>query len=223
MKLIEIKSLFKTYENKNIKNPALNGVDLIIKKGDFLCIAGPSGSGKTTLLNMLGALDKPDSGSIFYEEVDITSFSLTQLSGLRLRKIGFVFQAYNLIPTLTALENAEYPMFLQGIDKKTRMQKSAEILERVGLKDCFHKTPPQLSGGQQQRVAVARAIVSQPQVILADEPTANLDSTNANLLMDLMRQLNQEKGTTFIFTTHDKLVMDKADKVILLKDGKIIN
>jgi len=223
MKLIETKNLYKTYRTGRLEVPALNGVDLVINRKDFVCIAGPSGSGKTTLLNIIGALDKPTQGSVLFEEKNIIPLNLNELSEFRLRKIGFVFQAYNLLPALTTLENTEYIMLLQGIEKNVRLNKARQILERVGLKDYINKRVNQLSGGQQQRIAVARAIVSEPQVILADEPTANLDSQNASLLLDLMRQLNQEKQITFIFSTHDKLVMDRADKVFFLKDGKIIN
>jgi putative ABC transport system ATP-binding protein len=221
MSLIETKNLVKIYAD-GVDIPAVNGVDLAVERGAFICIAGPSGSGKTTLLNLIGALDKPTSGTISYDGQEISSLGLAALSDFRLRKIGFVFQAYNLFPSLTVLENIEYVMLLQGVDKTARYQRVQELLEKVGLKDYLHKTPHQLSGGQQQRVAVARAIAAQPQVVLADEPTANLDSKNAELLVDLMRQLNKEKQITFVFSTHDKLVMDKADKVIFLKDGKII-
>lgn len=221
MSLIEVKNLTKVYP-AGVDTPALNGVDLAVERGGFVCIAGPSGSGKTTLLNLIGALDKPTSGTISYEGSEITRLSFSALSELRLRKIGFVFQAYNLFPSLTVLENIEYVMLLQGVDKTARRQRVSELLEKIGLKDYLSKMPYQLSAGQQQRVAVARAIAAQPQAILADEPTANLDSKNAERLVDLMRQLNQEKQITFIFSTHDKMVMDKADKVFLLKDGKII-
>jgi len=223
MKLIEVRNLYKTYKRGKIQTPALNGIELTINKGDFVSIAGPSGSGKTTLLNIIGALDKPTSGTVLYDKTDITSINIHRLSDFRLRKIGFIFQAYNLIPTLTALENAEYVMLLQGIDKNKRLNKAKEILGKLGLKDCLYKRPGELSGGQQQRVAVARAIVSEPEVILADEPTANLDSANASSLIDSMYELNREKEITFIFSTHDKMVMEKAHKVFLLRDGKLIN
>lgn len=224
MTVIETKEIFKSYlEPSGIKTEALRGVDLRIEERDFVCIAGPSGSGKTTLLNLIGALDKPTTGKIYYEGKDITEISLNRLADFRLRNIGFIFQAYNLINTLTALENTEYVMLLQGIDAKTRRQKAEDILNKVGLGDFLHRRPNQMSGGQQQRVAVARAIVTEPTVILADEPTANLDSATASSLLDLMRALNKEKGTCFIISTHDKMVMEKSDKVFQLKDGRIVS
>ncbi len=223
MKLIEVKNLHKTYRTGKIRTPALNGVDFTIGKGDFVSIAGPSGSGKTTLLNLLGALDKPDKGSIIYKDTDITSLSLASLSEFRLKKIGFVFQAYNLIPTLTALENTEYVMLLQGIEKTKRRTIAQNLLMKLGLGDCINKRPSQLSGGQQQRVAVARAIASGPEIVLADEPTANLDSKNASSLIEIMQQLNEERNITFIFSTHDRMVIEKAKRVYTLRDGKIIN
>lgn len=223
MALIEIVNLTKTYiEKSGVKTEALKGVDLTINSSDFVSIAGPSGSGKTTLLNLIGALDKPSSGKIIFEGQDITDIPVVKLADFRLRQIGFVFQAYNLFNTLTALENVEYVLLLQGASSEIRKNKAVELLQRVGLKDLIHKRPNQLSGGQQQRVAVARALASNPKVILADEPTANLDSATASNLIDLMRELNQQLGITFIFSTHDKLVMEKAHRVLLLKDGKII-
>lgn len=223
MALIEIKELFKTYSSSRvIKTDALRGIDLQINERDFICIAGPSGAGKTTLLNLIGALDKPTSGKVYYEGKDLTRISMNKLADFRLRKIGFVFQAYNLINTLTALENTEYIMLLQGIDAKTRKDKAEDILRKVGLGELLHRRPYQLSGGQQQRVAVARAVAAGPAVILTDEPTANLDSLTAGSLIDLMRSLNREKGISFIFSTHDKMVMDKADRVFQIKDGRII-
>lgn len=221
--LIKTVNLTKVYTvNGSIQTPALQGVDLVIEKGEFTVIAGPSGSGKTSLLNLLGALDTPTSGSIFYEDSDITKIALSELSGFRLRKIGFVFQAYNLINTLTALENVEYIMLLQGISADTRRKKATDVLTRVGLGGYINRFPNQMSGGQQQRVAVARSIAALPMVVLADEPTANLDSKTAESLIELMRELNQEKGITFIFSTHDKMVMDKAKRLIHLHDGKVM-
>jgi len=224
MALIEAKQIFKSYtEPGGIVTEALRGVSLSVTAGDFVAIAGPSGSGKTTLLNLIGALDKPSSGKIYYEGQDITDIPMDSLASFRLRQIGFVFQAYNLINVLTALENAEYVLLLQEIGAKARRQKSEDILKRVGLEAFMQRRPNQMSGGQQQRVAVARALVAEPKVILADEPTANLDSVTASGLIDLMKSLNREKGVTFIFSTHDKMVMDKADKVFVMKDGEIIN
>ena len=224
MALIEIKGLVKTFQDNAVeKIAALNGIDLSFERGSFDAIAGPSGSGKTTLLNLIGALDKPTSGSIFYENRDITAIALNQLAEFRLKHVGFIFQAYNLINTLTALENAEYVLLLQGMPAQARRKKAQQLLGRVGLGDYLHRRINQLSGGQQQRVAIARAMAAEPAVILADEPTANLDSVTAEKLLDLMKELNREKGTTFIFSTHDKMVMDKADKVIFIKDGRTVS
>lgn len=223
MALIEIINLTKIYTEKSgISTNALQEIDLSINQGSFISIAGPSGSGKTTLLNIIGTLDKPTSGEVIFEGKDITEIPTVNLADFRLFEIGFVFQAYNLFNTLNALENVEYVMLLQGIAPQKRKEKATELLYRVGLGGLIHKRPNQLSGGQQQRVAVARALASSPKVVLCDEPTANLDSTTASKLIDLMRELNQQLNTTFIFSTHDKMVMDKADKVFLLKDGKII-
>jgi len=222
MPLIEIKQLTKSYrEFCGVETPALRGIDLAIDRGGFVAIAGPSGSGKTTLLNLIGALDKPTAGAILYESQDIVPIPVQNLSAFRLRNIGFIFQSYNLINTLTALENVEYVLLLQNRDKALRRAKSEEMLRRVGLGEFINRRPAQMSGGQQQRVAVARALVAEPKVILADEPTANLDSLTAANLLDLMKELNKEKGITFIFSTHDKMVMEKADKVFSIKDGKI--
>jgi putative ABC transport system ATP-binding protein len=235
MSLIKTSNLSKTYTiGKNIEAVALGGVNLTIERGDFVAIAGPSGSGKSSLLNLLGALDTPTSGSIFYENTktttsgstfyentDITKIPISQLALFRLKEIGFVFQAYNLINTLTAIENVEYIMLLQGIPRHKRRKRSIEILKRVGLESYIHRYPAEMSGGQQQRVAVSRAIVAQPNVVMADEPTANLDSKTAESLLDLMKELNEEKGITFVFSTHDQMIMSKARKLILLKDGKI--
>ena len=222
MAFIEIKALCKTYvERSGIRTEALRGIQLAIEKEGFISIAGPSGSGKTTLLNLIGALDKPSSGSICYDGIDITQIPTHKLADFRLRNIGFIFQAYNLINTLTALENTEYVMLLQEMAPAIRKAKAIEILKAVGLGDFLHRRPAEMSGGQQQRVAVARAIAAEPKVILADEPTANLDSATANNLLDLMKRLNREKGISFIFSTHDKMVMDKADNVIFIRDGAI--
>ncbi len=223
MALIEISGLTKTYiERSGLKTEALKGVDLSIDPGAFISIAGPSGSGKTTLLNIIGALDKPTSGKLIFDKIDITAVPVTKLADFRLNRIGFVFQAYNLFNTLTALENVEYIMLLKNTPSRSRRSTAEETLRKVGLESYMHKRPNQLSGGQQQRVAVARALASQPKCILADEPTANLDSKTAEDLIDFMRDLNTRFGLSFIFSTHDKMVMGKADKVFTLKDGKII-
>jgi len=222
MPLISLTNITKTYTEKSgIETPALRGINLSVEPGEFLAIAGPSGSGKTTLLNILGTLDKPNGGTFIFEGEDITNTPVIKLADFRLRKIGFVFQAYNLFNTLSALENVEYIMLLQGIPPDKRKEKAIQLLERVGLKEHTRKRPNQLSGGQQQRVAVARALATEPKVILADEPTANLDSATAGNLLELMHELNRQLGITFIFSTHDKMVMEKASRLILLKDGQI--
>lgn len=224
MALIEVREVVKTYtEGSGIKTDALRGIDLTVEKGGFISIAGSSGSGKTTLLNLIGALDKPTSGRIFYDGKDITAIPIQRLADFRLKEVGFVFQAYNLINTLTALENVEYIMLLQGIDPRARRERATESLKRVGLGDFLNRRPAQMSGGQQQRVAVARALVTEPKVILADEPTANLDSVTASGLLDLMKELNREKRISFIFSTHDKMVMEKAEKIFHITDGKIVS
>jgi len=223
MNLIEIQDLKKTYvEKTGVKTEALRGVSLSIEERAFIAIAGPSGSGKSTLLNLIGTLDTPDSGKILFEGKEITAIPPAFNALFRLHKIGFVFQSYNLFNQLTAQENVEYVMLLQGIPSKTRQERSRKLLNSVGLENTARKRPNQLSGGQQQRVAVLRAIAANPKIVLADEPTANLDSETASGLIDLMRSINQEYGITFIFSTHDKLVMNKADKIHLLKDGKIV-
>lgn len=193
-----------------------------IKRGEFVAIAGPSGSGKTTLLNIIGGLDRPDEGKVFIEDRDLNKMGKSELAELRLYKIGFVFQAYNLIPVLSAEENVEFILLLQGMSKKERRQRAREILDEVGLKDLYERRPSELSGGQQQRVAVARAIVSNPAIVLADEPTANLDSRTGQSLLKLMKGMNETKGITFIFSTHDKMVMDYARRLIIIRDGMIV-
>ena len=222
MALIEVQNLRKTYTfGRGVLTEALRGVDLSIESGEFLAIAGPSGSGKSSLLNIMGGLDTPSSGAVIHNGEDITGRPIRDLAGFRLRHIGFVFQAYNLINTLTALENVEYIMLLQGRDARARRQQATQVLARVGLADYLHRFPYEMSGGQQQRVAVARAMAAEPAVILADEPTANLDSKTAESLLGLMLELNQEKGMTFIFSTHDQMIMRMARRLVLLKDGVI--
>jgi putative ABC transport system ATP-binding protein len=223
MNIIEITNLTKIYDEKAIPVYALNGVDLSFKAGEFTSIVGPSGSGKTTLLNMLGGLDMPSSGQIRIDNIDITKLSSKQLIDFRLRNIGFVFQAFNLIPVLTAKENVEFIMQLQGTVKSLRERRTMELLESVGLVDKINVRPNKLSGGQQQRVAVARALASKPKFVLADEPTANLDSKSAENLLMIMEKLNREENITFIFSTHDARVVAKARRVITLEDGKIVN
>ena len=221
MALIEIKEIDKIYNTTPIAVHAVNNVSLNIEKKEFAAIVGPSGSGKTTLLNIVGGLDKPTNGKVIIDGVDISTLSSGKLIDYRLNHIGFVFQAYNLIPVLTAIENVEFIMLLQGIDKKKREDRAKELLEAVGLQDRIDTRPAQLSGGQQQRVAVARALASRPAFVLADEPTANLDSASAESLLDLMEELNEKYEMTFIFSTHDARVMKRAHRIVTLVDGKI--
>jgi putative ABC transport system ATP-binding protein len=219
--LLEAKGLGKIYDTRGVETVALDDVDLSIEAGEFSALAGPSGSGKTTLLNLLGALDEPTSGEVWLDGQRLSDLSPAELAELRLHKLGFVFQAYNLIPVLTARENVEFVMELQGVKASERRRRAEEVLEDVELHGLFDKRPLEMSGGQQQRVAVARAIASQPRVVLADEPTANLDSKTAGNLLDLMLRLNRERGVTFLFSTHDALVMDKARRIVRLHDGRI--
>ena len=222
MNIIEIRNLSKVYDAKTIPVYALNGVDLAFREGEFTCIVGPSGSGKTTMLNLLGGLDSPTGGEIVIDNIDITGLKSRKLIDFRLRNIGFVFQSFNLIPVLTAKENVEFIMQLQGVNKEQRDNRTIELLESVGLGDKVNVRPNKLSGGQQQRVAVARALASKPKFILADEPTANLDSRSAENLLEIMEKLNKEENITFIFSTHDARVVAKARRVITLEDGKIV-
>lgn len=222
MSIITTKDLTKTYEGA-VPVHALKGVDLVIEEGEFTAIVGPSGSGKTTLLNIIGGLDRPSGGSIKIAGTELGTMTENQLIEFRLRNIGFVFQSYNLIPVLTAKENTEFIMLLQNAPEKEREERVMTLLEEVGLIDKVNKRPGELSGGQQQRVAVARALASRPRFVLADEPTANLDSQSTSNLLDLMHKLNLEENTTFIFSTHDQRVMDKATRIITLEDGQIIS
>jgi len=223
MNIIEIKDLVKIYSNTAVQVTAVDHVDLTIEKGEFTAIVGPSGSGKTTLLNLIGGLDQPTSGEIFIENVDITKMSARKLIDFRLNNIGFVFQSYNLIPVLTAYENVAFIMEMQGASKSLVESRTREILTQVGLGDRMNSRPNQLSGGQQQRVAVARAMASQPKFIIADEPTANLDSKATAKLLEMMEVLNHKENVTFIFSTHDQRVMNKAHRIIVLEDGKIVS
>ena len=223
MNVIEIKSLTKIYNGGEVKVKAVNGIDINFKEGEFTAVVGPSGSGKTTFLNMLGGLDRPTSGEVKIGGVDVWSLSSRQLIDFRMNNIGFVFQSYNLIPVLTAGENVEFIMQLQGKPKKEREKRTRELLEAVGIGDRIKSRPSKLSGGQQQRVAVARALASKPEFILADEPTANLDSSSTTSLLELMSQMNKKYNTTFIFATHDQRVMDKARRIITIEDGKILS
>ncbi|MFC2088613.1 ABC transporter ATP-binding protein [Calditrichota bacterium] len=221
MSLIEIKNLNKIYNTTAVAVHAVNDVSLNIEKKEFTAIVGPSGSGKTTLLNIVGGLDKPTNGQVVIDGTDVSTLSSGKLIDYRLNNIGFVFQAYNLIPVLTARENVEFIMLLQGVNKKEREERAAELLKSVGLDDRIDTRPAQLSGGQQQRVAVARALASHPAFVLADEPTANLDSASAESLLDLMEELNEKHEMTFIFSTHDAKVMKRARRIVTLVDGKI--
>ncbi len=223
MNVIEIKALVKIYNSSEVKVKAVNGITINFEEGEFTAVVGPSGSGKTTFLNMLGGLDRPTSGNVKIGGTDIWELSSRKLIDFRMNNIGFVFQAYNLIPVLTAGENVEFIMHLQGKSKKERDKRTKELLEAVGIGDRIKSRPSKLSGGQQQRVAVARALASMPEFILADEPTANLDSTSTTDLLELMSVMNKKFNTTFIFATHDQRVMDKARRIITIEDGKILS
>ncbi|NTW77968.1 MAG: ABC transporter ATP-binding protein [Syntrophaceae bacterium] len=222
VKIVEVKSVTKDFGEDGIVTRALRGVDLDLMAGEFTSMAGPSGSGKTTLLNIIGGLDRPTSGTVSIEGKEIHQLSAGELSRLRRDRIGFIFQSYNLIPVLTALENAEYVLMIQNMEKEERRERVLRVLKEVGLEGLEHRFPRELSGGQQQRVAIARAIAPEPALILADEPTANVDSETASSLMDLLRRLNEEKGITFLFSTHDQAVMKRAGRLIRLQDGRII-
>jgi putative ABC transport system ATP-binding protein len=221
MPLISLAGITKTYDHTAVPVHALDGVTLEVDPREFTAIVGPSGSGKTTLLNMIGGLDQPTAGTVVIDGIDISSMRKDDLIDFRLMHIGFVFQAYNLIPVLTAAENVEFIMLLQGVGKAERSSRTQELLEAVGLADRADTRPAQLSGGQQQRVAVARALASHPSFVLADEPTANLDTVSAMALLDLMEHLNHELGMTFIFSTHDARVIQRAHRVVTLEDGKV--
>jgi putative ABC transport system ATP-binding protein len=223
MKIIEIKNLHKVYNDNSVSVRAVNGVDLSFEEGEFTAIVGPSGSGKTTLLNIIGGLDDASDGTVTIDNVTINELSARKLTDFRMRNIGFVFQAYNLIPVLTARENVEFILHLQGAERKYRESRTTELLQAVGLGDMMDRRPSKLSGGQQQRVAVARALASKPKFVLADEPTANLDSKSTENLLDIMEKLNKEEKITFIFSTHDARVVNKARRVITLEDGKIVS
>jgi putative ABC transport system ATP-binding protein len=219
--IVKLESVTKNYGQGNVIVHALRGIDLEIKKGDFAAVAGPSGSGKTTLLNMISGLDRPSTGKVWVDKQDVTNLSRAQASRLRLNSIGFVFQAYNLIPVLTAYENAEYVLMLQGVPAAIRREKVMALLKQVGLEGMEKRFPRELSGGQQQRVAIARAIVAEPALVLADEPTANVDSKTAAALLDLMSELNREHQATFLFSTHDRNVMERSKRLIVIRDGMI--
>jgi putative ABC transport system ATP-binding protein len=223
MKVIDIRNLTKIYNDSEFQVHALNGIDLSFEEGEFAAVVGPSGSGKTTLLNIIGGLDKPTGGEVIIDHTNIGELKSSRLIDFRLRNIGFVFQAYNLIPVLTARENVEFIMHLQGRPKAEREKRVRDLMAAVGLSDRIESRPAKLSGGQQQRVAVARALASKPKFILADEPTANLDSKSTENLLDIMEKLNREEKTTFIFSTHDARVVKKARRVITIEDGRVVS
>ena len=221
--IIEIRNLHKVYDIKTVPVYALNGIDISFQKGEFTAIVGPSGSGKTTFLNMLGGLDSPTQGEIVIEGTDITRLSSRKRVNFRLNSIGFVFQSFNLLPVLTADENIEFIMQLQKRPKKERRERTLELMKEVGLMDKVRQRQNKLSGGQQQRVAVARELASKPKFILADEPTANLDTKSTENLLDIMEHLNHEEGMTFIFSTHDARVVNKAHRIVTIEDGKVLS
>ncbi len=223
MAVIEVKDIRKVYTETKVPVHAVNGIALSFEKGEFAAIVGPSGSGKTTFLNILGGIDVPSEGEIIIDRKNIADLSSRQLIDFRLKNIGFVFQSYNLIPVLTAIENVEFILQLQGQSKNVRRQRAQQLLNEVGLGDRVNDRPAQLSGGQQQRVAVARALASRPQFVLADEPTANLDSKSTENLLNIMEKLNREEGITFIFSTHDSRVVRKARRVITIEDGCVVS
>jgi len=219
--IVRLQGIERIYTDKGVPVHALQGIDLEIEKGAFTCLAGPSGSGKTTLLNIVGCLDRPSSGEVLIDGTTTTGMSRARLAALRGRTFGFVFQDFNLIPVLTAFENVEYVALLQGVEKKERAKRVREALAAVGLADFEDKRPAQLSGGQQQRVAVARAIVGRPAMVLADEPTANLDSVTAAELIALLERINSRHGTTFFFSSHDPAVIGRARRIVSMRDGRI--
>lgn len=219
--LVSVRDVTKVFETGKLRVHALRGLDLEIMEGDFLALVGPSGSGKTTLLNLIGALDKPTSGHVDVLGNDLSKLSKGERAKLRLSSLGFVFQAYNLVPVLSAVENVEFVLELQGVGAAERRKRALEVLSELGLEELADRRPNELSGGQQQRVAVARAIAARPKLVLADEPTANLDTENASQLMILMRELHDEHGVTFVFSTHDPRVVAHATRVVTLVDGRV--
>lgn len=219
--IVQLDGVYKTYRQGNVEVPALRGLDLTIERGEFTALCGPSGSGKTTVLNMAGALDSPTKGRVLLEGVDLASLDRRARARLRRDRIGFVFQSYNLLPVLTAYENAELVLSLQSVPEAERRSRVLALLAEVGLTGLEDRRPAELSGGQQQRVAIARALAPDPAVVLADEPTANVDSETAEQLLDLMEQLNRERGATFVFSTHDPRVMDRARRLVRIVDGRV--
>ena len=221
--IVELKNLRKTYQQGEVQVHAVDNVSLSIIRGDFAVLCGPSGSGKTSILNLIGGLDEATSGEVWLEGIDLASLDNAQLAEIRKNRIGFVFQSYNLIPVMTAYENAAFVLDLQGVDKLERHDRVMKTLADVGLAGLEHRRPDEMSGGQQQRVAIARAIVTHPAIVLADEPTANVDSHTAEALLDLMQNLNQQHGITFLFSSHDQHVIDRARRVIRMQDGQIVD
>ena len=219
--LIRLTNVNKSYRLGRVEVRALDGVDLHVDRGDFLALAGPSGSGKTTLLNLIGCIDKPNGGRVVIDGVDVTAVPLHRLAATRRDAIGYIFQTFNLIPVLTAYENVEYPLLLQNVGRRERDARVRRWLDQVGIAAQAKQRPDQLSGGQRQRVAIARAMVAEPKLVLADEPTANLDSDTAAHILDLLAKLNNETGTTFVFATHDTAVMSRAQRCVRLRDGRI--
>lgn len=220
--IVELSHLSRHYQQGEVVVKAVDDVSLNIERGDFAAICGPSGSGKTSILNLIGGLDRPTKGEVRLEGVNLSEQNAAQLARIRQDRIGFVFQAYNLIPVMSAFENAAFVLDLQGVDKAEKSDRVMQILEAVGLEGLENRRPDEMSGGQQQRVAIARAIVTRPAIVLADEPTANVDSHTAESLLDLMQKLNQELGITFLFSTHDQHVIDRARRIIRIQDGKIV-
>lgn len=220
---VRTEGLWKIFEQEAEQVQAVRGVDLEIAPGEFTALAGPSGSGKTTLLNLIGGLTRPTRGHIWVAGRDLAAMSSQELARMRLEHIGFVFQAYNLLPVLTALENAEFSLLLRGLEREERERRVRKLFERTGLAGLEDRRPGRLSGGQQQRVAVVRAVVAEPALVLADEPTANLDSVSSDALLDLMQELNQELRTTFVFATHDPRVMERSRRLVRLVDGAIVS
>lgn len=218
---VETEDLAKYYQMGQVVVKALDGIDLKIRRGEYLSIMGPSGSGKTTLFNMIGGLDRPTRGRVYIDEVDISKLDAYELAWLRCRKIGYIFQTFNLIPVLTALENVTLPMIFAGVPREERMRRAVEILNKVGLGDRLHHKPAELSGGQQQRVAIARALANDPVIVLADEPTGNLDLHTGLEIINMLRQLNLEKGVTIFTATHDLKMIDVSDRIVWIRDGKI--
>lgn len=223
MGIVLIKNATKTFRlGKNTIN-ALKGVDLSVGRGEFLAIVGPSGSGKSTLLNLIGCIDRPTSGAVFIDGTDITALSSNELSELRARRLGFIFQTFNLLPVLTVAENVEYPLHLLQVPREEKKQRVDEMLREVGLERFKGHKPAELSGGQRQRVAIARSLVGSPSIVLADEPTANLDAKTGAEILGLMRGLNRKFGSTFIFSTHDQRIMQMADRIVEIRDGEIVS